>query len=119
MRSHNMSARPVRQFAGSNLSCFRVRQRSALTVKSVLFVCTGNICRSPIAEGLFRRLLGNRNDIEAASAGVHAVRGQPPILYAVQVCETDGVNIGNLLTQPVPSDLLVPATPVFHLPRAH
>ncbi|PYK10451.1 MAG: hypothetical protein DME65_09995 [Verrucomicrobia bacterium] len=28
-------------------------------VKSVLFVCTGNICRSPIAEGLFRRMIGN------------------------------------------------------------
>ena len=63
-------------------------------VKSVLFVCTGNICRSPIAEGLFRRLLGNRKDIEVASAGVHAVRGQPPSLYAVQVCE-EAVVIGD------------------------
>src|SRR5205809_950197 len=53
--------------------------RATRIVKSVLFVCTGNICRSPIAEGLFRRLLGNRKDIEVASAGVHAVRGQPPV----------------------------------------
>src|SRR6266704_1796406 len=51
--------------------------RALRNVKSVLFVCTGNICRSPIAEGLFRRLLGNRKDIEVVSAGVHAVRGQP------------------------------------------
>ena len=36
-----------------------------------------------MAEGLFRRLLGNRKDIEVASAGVHAVRGQPPSLHAV------------------------------------
>src|SRR5437773_2585841 len=34
--------------------------RAVRTVKSVLFVCTGNICRSPIAEGIFRRLIGNR-----------------------------------------------------------
>jgi len=38
-------------------------------------------------------MLGNRKDIEVASAGVHAVRGQPPSLYAVQVCEEEGVDI--------------------------
>ena len=68
-------------------------------MKSVLFVCTGNICRSPIAEGLFRRLLGNRKDIAVASAGVHAVRGQPPSLYAVQVCEEEGVDISGFRSQ--------------------
>src|SRR5438477_13168836 len=62
----------------------------AFIVKIVLFVCTGNICRSPIAEGLFCRMLGNRKDIEVASAGVHAVRGQPPSLYATRVCEAEG-----------------------------
>src|SRR6266403_1911077 len=67
--------------------------RAIRTVKSVLFVCTGNICRSPIAEGLFRRLIGNRGDIDVVSAGVHAVRGQPPSLYAVQVCAEDGTDI--------------------------
>ena len=40
-----------------------------------------------MAEGLFRRLLGNRKDISVASAGVHAVRGQPPSLYAIQVLQ--------------------------------
>jgi len=88
-------------------------------VKSVLFVCTGNICRSPIAEGLFRRLLGNRKDIEVASAGVHAVRGQPPSLYAVQVCETDGVNIGDLRSQPLTADLVDRATHIFGMTGAH
>src|SRR5256712_7883900 len=73
----------------------------AFIVKSVLFVCTGNICRSPIAEGLFRRMLGNRKDIEVASAGVHAVRGQPPSLYEVQVCDEDGVDVSGLRSQPV------------------
>ena len=46
-----------------------------------------------MAEGLFRRLLGNRKDIEVASAGVHAVRGQPPSMHAVHVCEQEGVDI--------------------------
>jgi glycine hydroxymethyltransferase len=88
-------------------------------VKSVLFVCTGNICRSPIAEGLFRRLLGNRKDIAVASAGVHAVRGQPPSLYAVEVCEQDGVDIRNLRSQPLTAALVDQATHIFAMTGAH
>ncbi len=88
-------------------------------MKSVLFVCTGNICRSPIAEGLFRRLLGNRKDIEIASAGVHAVRGQPPSLYAVEVCEQDGVDIRNLRSQPLTAALVDQATHIFAMTGAH
>ena len=88
-------------------------------MKSVLFVCTGNICRSPIAEGLFRRLLGNRKDIDVASAGVHAVRGQPPSLYAVEVCEEDGVDIRNLRSQPLTAALVDQATHIFAMTGAH
>jgi glycine hydroxymethyltransferase len=88
-------------------------------VKSVLFVCTGNICRSPIAEGLLRRLVGNRKDIEVASAGVHAVRGQPPSLYAVQVCEEEGADISGLRSQPLTSALIDRATHIFAMTGAH
>jgi len=88
-------------------------------VKSVLFVCTGNICRSPIAEGIFRQLLGNRKDIEVASAGVHAVRGQPPSLYAVQVCEEEGVDISGLRSQPLTAALIDRATHIFAMTGAH
>jgi glycine hydroxymethyltransferase len=88
-------------------------------VKSVLFVCTGNICRSPIAEGLFRRLLGNRQDIEVLSAGVHAVRGQPPSLYAVQVCEEEGADISGQRSQPLSSSLVDRATHIFAMTGAH
>ncbi len=88
-------------------------------MKSVLFVCTGNICRSPIAEGIFRQLLGNRKDIEVASAGVHAVHGQPPSLYAVQVCEEEGVDISGLRSQPLTAALIDRATHIFAMTGAH
>jgi len=88
-------------------------------VKNVLFVCTGNICRSPIAEGLFRRLIGNRKDIEVVSAGVHAVRGQPPSLYAVQVCAEEGTDISGLRSQPLTATLVDQATHIFAMTGAH
>ena len=97
----------------------RPRARRAILVKSVLFVCTGNICRSPIAEGLFRRLIGNRKDIEVASAGVHAVRGQPPSLYAVEVCDTHGTDISGLRSQPLTAALVENATHIFAMTGAH
>lgn len=43
----------------------------------VLFVCTGNTCRSPMAEHLFRKWAGSRTEWESASAGVAAMDGQP------------------------------------------
>ena len=88
-------------------------------MKNVLFVCTGNICRSPIAEGLFRRLIGNRKDIEVVSAGVHAVRGQPPSLYAVQVCAEEGTDISGLRSQPLTATLVNQATHIFAMTGAH
>jgi glycine hydroxymethyltransferase len=93
--------------------------RGGNPVKSVLFVCTGNVCRSPIAEGLFRRLLGNRKDIEVASAGVHAVRGQPPSSHAVEVCAEEGAQIGNLRSQPLTGVLIERATHIFAMTGAH
>jgi len=88
-------------------------------VKNVLFVCTGNICRSPIAEGFFRRLTGNRKDIEVASAGVHAVRGQPPSVYAVEVCAEEGTDISDLRSQPLTGALVDRATHIFAMTGAH
>jgi protein-tyrosine phosphatase len=51
-------------------------------MKRVLFVCTGNICRSPTAEGVFRHLIreaGLETAIESASAATHGYHiGDPP-----------------------------------------
>ena len=54
-----------------------------------------------------------------ASAGVHAVRGQPPSLYAVQVCEEEGVDISGLRSQPLSAALIDRATHIFAMTGAH
>src|SRR5213082_2358214 len=72
-----------------------------------------------MAEGFFRRLLGNRKDIEVASAGVHAVRGQPPSLHAVEVCEQEGVDSRGQRSQPLTATLVEHATHIFAMTGAH
>ncbi len=72
-----------------------------------------------MAEGLFRKLLGNRKDIAVASAGVHAVRGQPPSMYAVQVLQGEGVEISGMRSQPLTATLAHRATHIFAMTGAH
>jgi protein-tyrosine phosphatase len=64
------------------------RISTIVPVKSVLFVCAGNICRSPIAEGLFRRIAQSRPalaSIEVGSAGTIAMDGNRPLRETRQV----------------------------------
>lgn len=66
-------------------------------VFSVLFVCTGNICRSPTAEGVFRhlaRVRGVSDFFEVDSAGTHGFHaGEPPDPRSVFTAARRGVNI--------------------------
>ena len=61
----------------------------------ILFVCTGNTCRSPMAEGLFKKLLNDKNaeNIECSSAGLFAMTGDEVSLNSVKACERFGVDI--------------------------
>ena len=61
-------------------------------MRTVLFVCTGNICRSPMAEYL-ARAGSNDPSIAFGSAGTHAFAGQPPSDGAVTVMSELGIDI--------------------------
>ena len=66
----------------------------------VLFVCMGNICRSPMAEGMFRKAVreaGLESHVEIDSAGTHAYHvGSPPDQRAQQAIRQRGVDISGL-----------------------
>jgi len=63
----------------------------------VLFVCTGNICRSPLAEGVFRRLVddqGLSERFEVDSAGTTSFHvGEPPHRGVARLAERHGVHL--------------------------
>ncbi len=64
---------------------------------NILFVCTGNTCRSPMAEGLFKKLLAEKNitDINCSSAGLFAMTGDEVTPNSVKACERFGVDISS------------------------
>ncbi len=59
-------------------------------MQRILFVCTGNTCRSPMAEALFRNKAADRT-MEIRSAGVAAYNGQPASPHAQQVLTERGI----------------------------
>lgn len=71
----------------------------------VLFVCMGNICRSPTAEGVFRHLLTERrleSFFEVDSAGTHAYHvGEAPDLRAQRAARERGVELKDLRARKV------------------
>ena len=88
-------------------------------MKTVLFVCTGNICRSPMAEGLMRNLVAGRKDFRVFSAGVHAQQGAAASLDAVTALREEGVDLRSFRSQPVTGELLDQSTHVFTMTQDH
>ena len=94
-------------------------QKMSVPRRHVLFVCTGNICRSPMAEGLFRKLTAGLKGITVESAGLSAASGQPPSTDAVRVLAEQEIDISKHRSQPVTEDLLDHATHIFVMTDDH
>lgn len=106
----------------------------AATVKEmtgtiILFVCTGNTCRSPMAEALCKALLARRlncsvDELEdrgfvVRSAGVAANRGSPAAAHAVEVARARGGSLEQHRSQPADVDMARRADHLFAMTLDH
>jgi len=94
-----------------------------------LFVCTGNTCRSPMAEGLFRKYLAEKigcdvDEMEdcgykVLSAGTMDMAGAPASAESIKACAVKGVDIANHASRPLTRALVDTSDFIFCMTRSH
>jgi len=76
-------------------------------MNSVLFVCTANICRSPMAEGLLKIITRDREEPwEIQSAGVWAYNDQPAAINTVKILEEYGIDLSDHRSKSITENLM-------------
>jgi protein-tyrosine-phosphatase len=90
---------------------------------TILFVCTGNTCRSPMAEAIARHLigqgvLGEEHEVFVASAGVAAANGSPPTVEAEEALEALGIAHDGT-SKALTADMVRKADLVFGMTTGH
>lgn len=87
----------------------------------ILVVCTGNICRSPVAEALIRRELEERalNEIHVESAGTYAWDGNPASEGSIIVAAENGLDLASHEAQSLTPDLVERSNLVLTMEFGH
>jgi len=105
------------------------RDIDAMSAFNILFVCTGNTCRSPMATGLFRKYLAQKlgctvDQLEKigykiCSAGTMAAVGWPASPEAVEVCKAKGADISGHRSAVLSARLIRQSDVVYTMCRQH
>jgi RpiB/LacA/LacB family sugar-phosphate isomerase len=88
-------------------------------MKTILFICTGNVCRSPMAEALFRRAVSGRGEFRVLSAGLGAMDGQPPTPHSVRAMRELGVDIAAQRSRMLTTELVRSADLILGMTHSH
>jgi RpiB/LacA/LacB family sugar-phosphate isomerase len=88
-------------------------------MKTILFICTGNVCRSPMAEAMFRHAVRGRGEFRIFSAGLGAVDGQPPTPHSVRAMRELGVDISAQRSRMLTADLVRSADIILGMTHSH
>ena len=115
------------QFELLREGCLNAEDLRRVAGLRLLFVCTGNTCRSPMAEGMARQLLTeqlgsadlSRFGFKVQSAGVFAGQGSPASQEAVKLLKRRSIDLGDHCAQPISDALLEQANRVYCLTRDH
>lgn len=100
-----------------------------MTEVTFLFVCTGNTCRSPMAEGLFRKYIAEKlecgiDEVErfgykVLSAGMMDMAGMPASAEAIRACEAKGVDLTGHASQTLTRTLIDTSDYIFGMTQGH
>lgn len=87
----------------------------------VLLVCTGNTCRSPLAEVLLRRALGGTpaENVTVSSAGTGALGGEPASEGSYLVALENGLDLADHRARPVTRELVAESDLILTMSRGH
>jgi protein-tyrosine phosphatase len=87
---------------------------------NLLFVCSANICRSPMAEGLAQQLASKYNlQIQAKSAGTMGIVAQPSAPNSIKAMREMGIDITSIRSKGVTSELMEWASYVLVMENKH
>jgi protein-tyrosine-phosphatase len=90
--------------------------------RSVLFVCTANQCRSPMAEALLKSLAAQHGEADhwrIQSAGTWAEAGRPATQLSQAVMQRRGIDLSEHRARPIDAELLAGASAVLVMTRHH
>lgn len=93
------------------------------TPNEIVFVCTANTCRSPMAAALFRHALDAQDEplrsLRVSSAGVSAFPGQPASKNSVEALKKVNIKLDHHLSQPLSQELVNNALAFFCMTDSH
>jgi protein-tyrosine-phosphatase len=91
------------------------------SIRNILFVCTGNTCRSPLAEGFLNKLLEKRSlsDMEIGSAGLTALPGSSASFHSVKVALENSVSLEEHQARLVTAEIIERADLILVMEPGH